>query len=250
MIDWSPPDRHEDWIVEINLLVSFLFPDDPLFPDQTDSKEDIDCQVYDLKFSFGLELLNTIYYIMSSGMSMTFSVIILVKHIMNVIDVIFPLFIALIDLGVDQGDRQVPIAGHLGQALPEVGQSAEEVREARGVGDELLPLCRVENLYRPLDWDPPPDMIQRPHSQPLCLTRPLPAAEHRPGLLVTNPESLVRPDDPSLHQGRHVGEPLGQPGGVSPDTENIGQQEISDDCSSDHPGSDSLRSRSPSKVSC
>ena len=106
MIDWSPPDRHEDWIVQINLLVSFLFPDDPLFPDETDSKEDVDCQV---------------------------------DH-----------------LGVDQWDRQVPVAGHLCQSLPEVGQSAQEVREARGVGDELLPFCRVENLYRPFYRDPPP----------------------------------------------------------------------------------------------
>ena len=106
MIDWSPPDRHEDWIVQINLLVSFLFPDDPLFPYETDSKEDVDCQVDHLR--------------------------------------------------VDQRDRQVPVAGHLRQSLPEVGQSAQEVREARGVGDELLPFCRVENLYRPFYRDPPP----------------------------------------------------------------------------------------------
>ena len=70
MIDWGPPDRHEDWIVEINLLVSFLFPNDPLFSDQTDSKEDVDGQVD--------------------------------------------------DLGVDQGHRQVAVARHLGETLPEV----------------------------------------------------------------------------------------------------------------------------------
>ena len=99
MIDWSPPDRHEDWIVQINLLVSFLFPDDPLFPYETDSKEDVDSQVD--------------------------------------------------DLGVDQWDRQVPVAGHLRQSLPEVGQSAQEVREARGVGDEPLGLRGVENLNGP-----------------------------------------------------------------------------------------------------
>ena len=70
MIDWSPPDRHEDWIVQVDLLVSLLFPDDPLFPHQTDGEEDVDRQV---------------------------------NH-----------------LGVDQRDRQVPVAGNLGQAFPEV----------------------------------------------------------------------------------------------------------------------------------
>ena len=80
MIDWSPPDRHEDWIVQINLLVSFLFPDDPLFPDETDSKEDVDCQVDHLA----------------------------VWKCEGELSRVRP------DLCVDQGDRQVPVAGHLG----------------------------------------------------------------------------------------------------------------------------------------
>ena len=118
------------------------------------------------------------------------------------------------------------------------------MREARGVRDELLPFCRIENLYGPFERYPPPgkelSISPRPDQ--------IPAAKHRPRLLVTNPESLVRPDNAGLHQGCHVGKPLGEPGRVSPDTEDICEEEISDDGSPDHPGSHSLRPGSSSKV--
>ena len=157
----NEPDCHEYWIVEVDLFVALLLPDDPLLTHEANNEKHVDGEV---------------------------------DH-----------------LGVDQGHRQVAIAGHVSQPSPEVTEPAHDVRIARLVGDETLPLGGIQHLDGPLDRYPPP------------------AAVHLRALLLADPPRLVRPHDPCLDELDHVGEPLGEPGGVAADAEDIGEQEVADD---------------------
>ena len=93
------------------------------------------------------------------------------------------------------------------------------------VCDEALPLGRVQDLDSPLDWDPPP------------------APVHLLTLLLPDPPGLVCPHNPGLDELDHVGEPLGEPRGVAADAEDVGEQEVSDDCPPHDPRPDPLRPR-------
>ena len=144
-------------------------------------------------------------------------------------------------LSVDQGHGEVAIAGHIGQAPAEVGETTHDVRIARLVGDESLPLGRVQDLQNrffvlytctptshldgPLDRDPPP------------------AAVHLCALLLPDPPGLVRPHYPGLDELDHVGEPLGEPRGVAADAEDVGEQEVADDSPPHDPGPHPLSPR-------
>ena len=121
-------------------------------------------------------------------------------------------------LGVDQGHGEVAIAGHISQAPAEVGEAAHDVRVARLVGDESLPLGRVQHLNRPLDRNPPPTAV------------------HLRALLLPDPPGLVRPHYPGLDELDHVGEPLGESWGVAADAEDVGEEEVADDSPPHDPG--------------
>ena len=96
---------------------------------------------------------------------------------------------------------------------------------ARLVGDEALPLGGVQDLDGPLDRDPPS------------------ASVHLDALLLPDAPGLVRPHDPGLDELDHVGEPLGEPGGVTADAEDVGEQEVADDRPPHDPGPDPLSPR-------
>ena len=64
--------------------------------------------------------------------------------------------------------------------------------------------------------------------------KPPVAAVHLSTGLISNPRGLIWPQDASPDDLLHGGEPLPEPGGESPDAEDVGEEAVADDGSTDH----------------
>ena len=106
----------------------------------------------------------------------------------------------------------------LDQAGPELCQPGDEGGVGRAGGDEPALPSRDQDLGAPLEGQPPvgvQDVV---------------------ALLLPYERPLVLVYEAGGHDGLDGGEPLAQPGGDPPQTEDVGHQAVSDNCPSDNSG--------------
>ena len=122
------------------------------------------------------------------------------------------------DLCVDQGHPDLPVRGDVPEPGPEFRQPGHEGGVTRSGGDEIILEGGDQELSAPLEREPPvgvQDVVT---------------------VLRSYQRRFVLINKACGHQSLDGGEPLAEAGGDSPQTEDVGDEAVPDNCSSDQPG--------------